>query len=91
MCTALVHFGAVGLKEASSSDGSAKEVNIKSYSTEEAAMIFDTAEKIIVVRGYGLAVAQAQHAVREVADYLTQKGKKVLFRPFSHDYDYEAK
>ena len=74
-----VIFGAVGLEEASSSDGSAKEVNIKSYSTEEAAMIFDTAEKIIVVPGYGLAVAQAQHAVREVADYLTGKGKKVLY------------
>ena len=74
-----VIFGAVGLEEESSSDGSAKEVNIKSYSTEEAAMIFDTAEKIIVVPGYGLAVAQAQHAVREVADYLTREGKKVLY------------
>ena len=74
-----VIFGAVGLEEESSSDGSAKEVNIKSYSTEEAAMIFDTAEKIIIVPGYGLAVAQAQHAVREVADYLTGKGKKVLY------------
>ena len=74
-----VIFGAVGLEEASSSDGNAKEVNIKSYSTEEAAMIFDTAEKIIVVPGYGLAVAQAQHTVREVADFLTGKGKKVLY------------
>ena len=74
-----VIFGAVGLEEDSSSDGSAKEVNIKSYSTEEAAMIFDTAEKIIVVPGYGLAVAQAQHTVREVADFLTGKGKKVLY------------
>ncbi len=74
-----VIFGAVGLEEASSSDGIVKEVNIKSYSTEEAAMIFDTAEKIIVVPGYGLAVAQAQHAVREVADYLAGKGKKVLY------------
>ena len=74
-----VIFGAVGLEEESSSDGSAKEINIKSYSPEEAAMIFDTAEKIIIVPGYGLAVAQAQHAVREVADYLTGKGKKVLY------------
>ena len=74
-----VIFGAVGLDETSGSYGSTKEVNIKSYSTEEAAMIFDTAEKIIVVPGYGLAVAQAQHAVREVADYLTEKGKKVLY------------
>ena len=42
-------------------------------------MIFDAAEKIIVVPGYGLAVAQAQHAVREVADFLSKKGKKVLY------------
>ena len=42
-------------------------------------MIFDAAEKIIVVPGYGLAVAQAQHAVREVAEFLEDKGKKVLY------------
>ena len=54
-----VIFGAVGLEQDTGSDGEAKEINIKSYSTEEAAMIFDTAEKIIVVPGYGLAVAQA--------------------------------
>jgi len=74
-----VIFGAVGLEQDTGSDGEAKEINVKSYSTEEAAMIFDTAEKIIVVPGYGLAVAQAQHAVREVADYLSGKGKKVLY------------
>ena len=73
-----VIFGAVGLEQESSGDGTAKQINIKSYSTEEAAMIFDAAEKIIVVPGYGLAVAQAQHAVREVAEFLERKGKKVL-------------
>ena len=73
-----VIFGAVG-GEVQSSSGEGKEVNIKSYSTEEAAMIFDAAEKIIVVPGYGLAVAQAQHAVREVAEFLEDKGKKVLY------------
>jgi NAD(P) transhydrogenase subunit beta len=73
-----VIFGAVG-GEVESSSGGGKEVNIKSYSTEEAAMIFDAAEKIIVVPGYGLAVAQAQHAVREVAEFLEDKGKKVLY------------
>ena len=73
-----VIFGAVwGEVEAAS--GEAKQVNIKSYSTEEAAMIFDAAEKIIVVPGYGLAVAQAQHAVREVAEFLEDKGKTVLY------------
>jgi NAD(P) transhydrogenase subunit beta len=73
-----VIFGAVG-GEVESSSGEGKELNIKSYSTEEAAMIFDAADKIIVVPGYGLAVAQAQHAVREVAEYLEGKGKNVLY------------
>ena len=71
-----VIFGAVG-GEVESSSGEGKELNIKSYSTEEAAMIFDAADKIIVVPGYGLAVAQAQHAVREVAEYLEGKGKNL--------------
>ena len=74
-----VIFGAVGLDQGSNENGEVKQINVKSYSTEEAAMIFDAAEKIIVVPGYGLAVAQAQHAVREVADFLSKKGKKVLY------------
>ena len=74
-----VIFGAVGLEQESSDGGSRKQVSIKSYSTEEAAMIFDAAEKIIVVPGYGLAVAQAQHAIREVAEFLESKGKQVLY------------
>ena len=73
-----VIFGAVGLKQESSvSPG--KQMNIKSYSTEEAAMILESADKVIVVPGYGLAVAQAQYAVREVADYLEEMGKTVLY------------
>ena len=74
-----VIFGAVGGEDGGAASGEGQELNIKSYSTEEAAMIFDAAEKIIVVPGYGLAVAQAQHAVREVADYLEGKGKTVLY------------
>ena len=74
-----VIFGAVGLEQDTGEPGSQKQVTIKSYSTEEAAMIFDAAEKVIVVPGYGLAVAQAQHAVREVAELLEQKGKEVLY------------
>ena len=72
-------FGAVGLEQDTGEPESQKQVTIKSYSTEEAAMIFDAAEKVIVVPGYGLAVAQAQHAVREVAELLEKKGKKVLY------------
>ena len=74
-----VIFGAVGLEQTTDSGGETKQINIKSYSTEEAAMIFDAAEKIIVVPGYGLAVAQAQHAVREVAEFLAKNGKTVLY------------
>ena len=74
-----VIFGAVGLEQESSGSSSKKQISIKSYSTEEAAMIFDAAEKVIVVPGYGLAVAQAQHAVREVAEFLEGRGKKVLY------------
>ena len=74
-----VIFGAVGLKKESTGEGTAKQITVKSYSTEEAAMIFDVAEKVIVVPGYGLAVAQAQHAVREVAEFLESKGKEVLY------------
>ena len=73
-----VIFGAVG-GEVQGGSGSGKEVNIKSYSTEEAAMIFDAAEKIVIVPGYGLAVAQAQHGVRELAEHLESMGKTVLY------------
>ena len=74
-----VIFGAVGLEQTTDSGSETKQINIKSYSTEEAAMIFEAAEKIIVVPGYGLAVAQAQHAVREVAEFLAKNGKTVLY------------
>ncbi len=73
-----VIFGAVG-GVVEGAAAAIQKLNIKSYSTEEAAMIFDAADKIIIVPGYGLAVAQAQHAAREIADFLESKGKKVLY------------
>ncbi|HIC39665.1 MAG TPA: NAD(P)(+) transhydrogenase (Re/Si-specific) subunit beta [Candidatus Marinimicrobia bacterium] len=73
-----VIFGAVGLKQDTPS-GDKKQIQVKSASTEEVAMILESAEKIIIVPGYGLAVAQAQHALREVADFLEKMGKKVLY------------
>ena len=73
-----VIFGAMGVPE-ETSKSSGKQVNIKSSTTDEAAMILDAADKVIVVPGYGLAVAQAQHAVREVAEQLEKMGKKVLY------------
>ena len=73
-----VIFGAVGA-DVSVGSSEAQNLNIKSYSTEEAAMIFDAAEKIVIVPGYGLAVAQAQHAAREVGEWLESRGKTVLY------------
>ncbi|MDQ7815677.1 MAG: NAD(P)(+) transhydrogenase (Re/Si-specific) subunit beta [Melioribacteraceae bacterium] len=52
---------------------------VKSVDSEELAMIFDAAENIIIVPGYGMAVAQAQHAVRDLVNLLEAKGKKVRF------------
>ena len=47
---------------------------VKSTSPEEAALLFDTARIVTIVPGYGMAVAQAQHAVRDFANLLESKG-----------------
>jgi len=52
---------------------------IKSTSADEVAMLFDSAERAIIVPGYGMAVAQAQHAVRELANELESRGVDVEF------------
>jgi proton-translocating NAD(P)+ transhydrogenase subunit beta len=53
--------------------------NVKSVEAEELAMIFDSASSVIIVPGYGMAVAQAQHAVRELMNVLENKDIKVRF------------
>lgn len=53
--------------------------NIRSCGGAEAAMMLDIAESVCIIPGYGLAVAQAQHTVRELADALTAKGVKVTY------------
>jgi H+-translocating NAD(P) transhydrogenase subunit beta len=68
-------FGAV----AEGAGGSSEYGPVKSGGPEEAAMLLDAAEKVIVIPGYGLAVAQAQHSVREIADILEAKGSQVLY------------
>lgn len=52
---------------------------IKNSSAEEVAMLLEDAQSVIFVPGYGLAVAQAQHVTRELADMLMTKGTKVLY------------
>jgi len=52
---------------------------VKSGNAEDAAFIMKNASKVIVVPGYGMAVAQAQHAVREMADTLKKEGVAVKY------------
>ncbi len=52
---------------------------IKSTSAEEVAMLFDGARRVVIVPGYGMAVSQAQHAVRDVAKLLESRGIEVEF------------
>lgn len=52
---------------------------VKSVDAEEAAMIFDTASNVVIVPGYGMAVAQAQHAIRDLTNVLEKKGIRVRF------------
>jgi NAD(P) transhydrogenase subunit beta len=52
---------------------------IKATSAEEIAMLFDTARRVVIVPGYGLAVAQAQHAVRDLANALESRGVTVEY------------
>ena len=52
---------------------------IKSAAAEEIAMILEGADRVVIVPGYGLAVAQAQHAVRELSDVLEARGCEVEF------------
>lgn len=71
-----------GKMEASGDSASADEVyegKIKSTSADEVAMMLDGVQRVVVVPGYGLAVAQAQHVVRELADLLEAEGVTVEY------------
>jgi proton-translocating NAD(P)+ transhydrogenase subunit beta len=73
-----VLFGAFGQVQASAA-GTQEEKTVRSASAEEAAGILAAANKVVVVPGYGMAVAQAQHKVRELYDALTKRGVDVKF------------
>ncbi len=73
-----VLFGAFGQVQASAA-GAQEERAVRSATAEEAAAILSAANKVIVVPGYGMAVAQAQHKVRELYDSLTKRGVEVRF------------
>ena len=73
-----VLFGAFGQVQAAAAGG-AEARPVHSATAEEAAAILAAANKVVIVPGYGMAVAQAQHKVRELYDILTKKGVEVRF------------
>jgi NAD(P) transhydrogenase subunit beta len=73
-----VLFGAFGQVQTSAAAGEEAKP-VRSATPEEAAAILSAANKVVIVPGYGMAVAQAQHKVRELYDLLTKKGVDVRF------------
>jgi NAD(P) transhydrogenase subunit beta len=73
-----VLFGAFGQEQAAAA-GTTEAKPVRSASPEEAAGILAAANKVVIVPGYGMAVAQAQHKVRELYDALTKRGVDVKF------------
>jgi NAD(P) transhydrogenase subunit beta len=83
MCKAMnrsfanVLFGGFGQVQAVAHGTETRPVH--SATAEEAAQILETASTVVIIPGYGMAVAQAQHKIRELADALTKKGIDVKF------------
>jgi NAD(P) transhydrogenase subunit beta len=84
MCKAMnrslanVLFGTMG-PTADTPDADEVYKTVKSASAEEVAMTLEVAQRVAIVPGYGMAVSQAQHAVREVANFLEDKGIEVEY------------
>ncbi len=74
-----VFFGAFGKLQVSEAGTAAAEGTVRSASAEDVGVMLAYADRVIVVPGYGLAVAQAQHAVRELADELEKRGVEVKY------------
>jgi NAD(P) transhydrogenase subunit beta len=74
-----VLFGAFGKVQAGAGVAAALEGTVRSVTVEDVAIMLSFARKVVVVPGYGMAVAQAQHAVRELADELEKKGVEVEY------------
>jgi NAD(P) transhydrogenase subunit beta len=84
MCKAMnrsffsVILGGFGAAEGAAAAGG-EQKSVRSGSAEDAAYIMANAESVIIVPGYGLAVARAQHAVKEMAQKLVEKGVQVRY------------
>jgi NAD(P) transhydrogenase subunit beta len=73
-----IMFGAFGQVQATTAE-EVEERPVRHGTAEEAAMIFEVARLVIIVPGYGMAVSQAQHKVRELSDLLAKRGTEVKF------------
>ncbi|MCZ8193641.1 MAG: NAD(P)(+) transhydrogenase (Re/Si-specific) subunit beta [Brevundimonas sp.] len=74
-----VILGGFGGDTAAAAGGAVETRPVKQGSAEDAAFIMKNASKVIIVPGYGMAVAQAQHALREMADKLKEEGVEVKY------------
>jgi len=74
-----VLFGGTLASKSEKSSGGGEYTNITSCSVEECALTLEAANKVIIVPGYGLAVAQAQHTLREVTKILEQNDIEVCY------------
>ena len=85
MCKAMnrslanVLFGAFGAAGATGSSKSATGLTVRSVTPEDAAIQLAYAQSVVVVPGYGMAVAQAQHAVREIQELIERRGGEVKY------------
>ncbi len=85
MCKAMnrsffsVILGGFGGDAAAAADGAQQQRNVKSGSADDAAFLMGNAETVIIVPGYGLAVARAQHALMELSEKLSHKGVTVKY------------
>jgi NAD(P) transhydrogenase subunit beta len=74
-----VILGGFGGESAAAVAGAGPQGTVKSGSADDAAFILKNASSVIIVPGYGMAVAQAQHALREMADHLKKDGVNVRY------------
>ena len=85
MCKAMnrsffnVILGGFGGDAAAATGGAQQQRNVKSGSADDASFLMGNAETVIIVPGYGLAVARAQHALKELTEKLTEKGVTVKY------------
>jgi len=85
MCKAMnrsffnVILGGFGGEATTAAGGAQEQRPVKSGSADDAAFVLGNAETVVIVPGYGLAVARAQHAVKELAAKLTEKGITVKY------------